>query len=44
MGFIFGGGGGTITDKEIELLHARGVSKLYSVEDGRRTIGTPAWQ
>ena len=33
---IFGGGGGTITDKEIELLHARGVSKLYSVEDGRR--------
>ncbi len=33
---IFGGGGGTITDKEIELLHARGVARLYSVEDGRR--------
>jgi methylmalonyl-CoA mutase len=33
---VFGGGGGTITDKEIALLHARGVARLYSVEDGRR--------
>jgi methylmalonyl-CoA mutase len=32
---VFGGGGGTITDKEIELLHDRGVERLYSVEDGR---------
>jgi methylmalonyl-CoA mutase len=33
---VFGGGGGTITDKEIELLQSRGVDQLYSVEDGRR--------
>ncbi|MCK6576131.1 methylmalonyl-CoA mutase family protein [Myxococcota bacterium] len=33
---VFGGGGGTITDKEIALLHGRGVARLYSVEDGRR--------
>ncbi len=33
---VFGGGGGTITDREIALLHGRGVRKLYSVEDGRR--------
>jgi methylmalonyl-CoA mutase len=33
---VFGGGGGTITDKEIALLHERGVARLYSVEDGRR--------
>ncbi|MEE2755025.1 MAG: methylmalonyl-CoA mutase family protein [Myxococcota bacterium] len=33
---IFGGGGGTITDKEIQLLHSRGVARLYSVEDGRQ--------
>ena len=33
---VFGGGGGTITDKEIEALHAGGVSHIYSVEDGRR--------
>ncbi len=32
---VFGGGGGTITDKEIALLHERGVARLYSVEDGR---------
>jgi methylmalonyl-CoA mutase len=32
---VFGGGGGTITDKEIQLLHERGVARLYSVEDGR---------
>lgn len=33
---VFGGGGGTITDKEIAALHARGVERLYSVEDGRQ--------
>jgi methylmalonyl-CoA mutase len=33
---IFAGGGGTITDKEISELQARGVAKVYSVEDGRR--------
>ncbi len=32
---VFGGGGGTITDREIETLHARGVARIYSVEDGR---------
>ena len=33
---VFGGGGGTITDKEIAALHDRGVARIYSVEDGRR--------
>ncbi|MFZ4737804.1 MAG: methylmalonyl-CoA mutase family protein [Bradymonadia bacterium] len=33
---VFGGGGGTITDREIALLHSRGVARLYSVEDGRK--------
>ena len=33
---VFGGGGGTITDREIETLHQRGVARLYSVEDGRQ--------
>jgi len=33
---VFGGGGGTITDKEIALLESRGVEKIYSVEDGRK--------
>ena len=33
---VYGGGGGTITDKEIAALHARGVGHIYSVEDGRR--------
>src|SRR5690554_2158725 len=33
---VFGGGGGTITDKEIAHLHAQGVARIYSVEDGRR--------
>ena len=32
---VFGGGGGTITDKEISELHEAGVERLYSVEDGR---------
>ena len=33
---VFGGGGGTITDAEIDALEAHGVCKIYSVEDGRR--------
>ena len=33
---VFGGGGGTITDKEIHALQERGVRRIYSVEDGRR--------
>ncbi len=33
---VYGGGGGTITDKEIEALVGRGVGHIYSVEDGRR--------
>lgn len=33
---IFGGGGGTITDKEISALHDAGVAQIYSVEAGRR--------
>jgi methylmalonyl-CoA mutase len=32
---VFGGGGGTITDSELTELHAYGVEKIYSVEDGR---------
>ncbi|MCB9529565.1 MAG: cobalamin B12-binding domain-containing protein [Myxococcales bacterium] len=33
---VFGGGGGTITDREIATLHDAGVTRIYSVEDGRR--------
>ncbi|MCB9539463.1 MAG: cobalamin B12-binding domain-containing protein [Myxococcales bacterium] len=33
---VFGGGGGTITDREIADLHAAGVGRIYSVEDGRK--------
>jgi methylmalonyl-CoA mutase len=33
---IFGGGGGTILPSEIEALHAYGVTRLYSPDDGRR--------
>jgi methylmalonyl-CoA mutase len=32
---IFGGGGGTIHPLEIEELHAYGISKIYSPDDGR---------
>ena len=32
---IFGGGGGTILPSEIEELHAYGITKLYSPDDGR---------
>lgn len=33
---VFGGGGGTITDSEMAELHAAGVTRIYSVEDGRK--------
>lgn len=32
---IFGGGGGTILPSEIEELHAYGITKIYSPDDGR---------
>ncbi|PID85849.1 MAG: methylmalonyl-CoA mutase [Chloroflexi bacterium] len=32
---IFGGGGGTILPEEIEELHAYGITRLYSPDDGR---------
>lgn len=31
---IFGGGGGVITPNEIELLHKRGITRIYSPQDG----------
>lgn len=31
---IFGGGGGVITASEIELLHSRGITRIYSPQDG----------
>ena len=33
---IFAGGGGTITPPEIRDLHAAGISRIYSPEDGRK--------
>ena len=35
---IFGGGGGTILPSEIEELHAYGITRIYSPDDGR-TMG-----
>ncbi len=32
---IFGGGGGTILPSEIEQLHAHGIARIYSPDDGR---------
>jgi isobutyryl-CoA mutase len=32
---IFGGGGGTILPSELERLHAHGIDRLYSPDDGR---------
>ena len=32
---VFGGGGGTILPSEIDELHAYGVTRLYSPDDGR---------
>jgi methylmalonyl-CoA mutase len=31
---IFGGGGGVITPTEIKLLHSRGITRIYSPQDG----------
>lgn len=33
---IFGGGGGVITPKEIKELQARGITRIYSPEDGQK--------
>jgi isobutyryl-CoA mutase len=33
---IFGGGGGTILPQEISQLHAYGISRIYSPDDGRK--------
>lgn len=33
---IFGGGGGVITPKEIKDLHAKGITRIYSPEDGMK--------
>jgi len=33
---VFGGGGGTIVPDEIEQLHATGVARIFSPEDGQR--------
>ena len=33
---VYGGGGGVITREEIELLHERGVTRIFSPEDGQR--------
>lgn len=33
---VYGGGGGVIVPAEIELLHQRGVKKIFSPEDGRQ--------
>ncbi|RMG95115.1 MAG: methylmalonyl-CoA mutase [Deltaproteobacteria bacterium] len=33
---IWGGGGGVIVPKEIEALHAYGINRIFSPEDGRR--------
>ena len=37
---MYGGGGGVIVPKEIELLHSRGVARIFSPEDGQR-LGLP---
>ena len=37
---VFGGGGGVIVPREIELLHERGVARIFSPEDGQR-LGLP---
>ena len=33
---VFGGGGGVISAEEIDILHSRGVSKIFSPEDGQK--------
>lgn len=37
---VFGGGGGVIVAKEVEELHAYGVSRIYTPEDGQK-LGLP---
>lgn len=37
---VYGGGGGVIVPDEIELLHSRGVARIFSPEDGQR-LGLP---
>jgi isobutyryl-CoA mutase len=37
---VYGGGGGVIVPAEIELLHSRGVSRIFSPEDGQK-LGLP---
>ncbi|MEU8247458.1 methylmalonyl-CoA mutase family protein [Nonomuraea sp. NPDC048916] len=37
---VYGGGGGVIVREEIELLHSRGVTRIFSPEDGQR-LGLP---
>jgi methylmalonyl-CoA mutase len=37
---VYGGGGGVIVPEEIALLHERGVSRIFSPEDGQR-LGLP---
>ncbi|NRQ31984.1 methylmalonyl-CoA mutase [Nonomuraea sp. NN258] len=37
---VYGGGGGVIVHEEIELLHSRGVTRIFSPEDGQR-LGLP---
>jgi isobutyryl-CoA mutase len=37
---VYGGGGGVIVPREIALLHERGVSRIFSPEDGQR-LGLP---
>ncbi|HKN52789.1 MAG TPA: fused isobutyryl-CoA mutase/GTPase IcmF [Amycolatopsis sp.] len=37
---VFGGGGGVIVREEIELLHSRGVARIFSPEDGYE-LGLP---
>ncbi|MFC4942455.1 fused isobutyryl-CoA mutase/GTPase IcmF [Pseudonocardia sp. GCM10023141] len=37
---VYGGGGGVIVPREIELLHSRGVSRIFSPEDGQK-LGLP---
>lgn len=37
---VYGGGGGVIVQDEIDLLHSRGVTRIFSPEDGQR-LGLP---
>jgi isobutyryl-CoA mutase len=37
---VYGGGGGVIVPREIELLHERGVARVFSPDDGQR-LGLP---